>query len=228
VEKAQAREEIARRLAGLSAECRREASECIRRLVAELPELRRARTVLMFLSIADEVDTFPIIADALAAGKAVAVPKVDRKRKAMDACRLRPEQVASGKCQVASGKCQVASEERGQEALGLSLATGHSPLATLDLAPGVFGILEPAGNETVEPGSIDFLLVPARGFDRQGNRLGRGGGYYDRYMSHPDFRATRCGVAYSAQVLDAIPHDAHDLPVHILVTESGVLRFGGP
>ncbi len=98
-------------------------------------------------------------------------------------------------------------------------------MVALDLVPGVFGILEPRGSEVVEPGAIDFVLVPARGFDRAGNRLGRGGGYYDRYMAHPDFRAIRCGIAYSAQVLPAIPHDAHDLPVHVLVTESGVLRF---
>jgi 5-formyltetrahydrofolate cyclo-ligase len=96
----------------------------------------------------------------------------------------------------------------------------------LELVPGVFGILEPRGSEVVEPGAIDFVLVPARGFDRQGNRLGRGGGYYDRYMSHPDFHAIRCGIAFAAQVLDAIPHDAHDLPVEVLVTEEGVLRAG--
>lgn len=186
MEKAQAREEVARRLAQLTPEQRRQASERIRRLVAELPELRQARTVLMFLSIADEVDTFPIIADALAAGKTVAVPKVDRKRKVMNATVLR-------------------DLER-------------------DLVPGVFGILEPRGREVVEPGAIDFVLVPARGFDLSGNRLGRGGGYYDRYMAHPAFRATRCGIAFAAQVLDAVPHDAHDLPVQLLVTETGVLR----
>lgn len=186
MEKAQAREEIARRLAALSPEQRRDASQRIRRLVAGLPELQQAKTVLMFLSIADEVDTFPIIADALAAGKTVAVPKVDRKRRAMDAVVLRDLK--------------------------------H------DLVPGAFGILEPRGNEVVPPGAIDFALVPARGYDRAGNRLGRGGGYYDRYMAHPHFRAVRCGIAFAAQVLDAIPHGPHDLPVHILVTEDGVLR----
>lgn len=188
MEKAQARKEIQRRLEKLNAEQRREASECIRSHLAGLPELQQAATVLLFISIGDEVDTFPILADAMDAGKAVAVPKVDLKRKRMDACVLR-------------------DLERS-------------------LAPGVFGILEPRGSEVVEPAAIDFILVPARGFDRAGNRLGRGGGYYDRYMAQPGFRAARCGIAFAAQVLDAIPYDEHDLPVHLLVTEEGVLRFG--
>ena len=173
----------------MSVEQRREASERIRRLVGELPEFQQARTVLLFVSLPDEADTLGIIADALAAGKTVAVPKVDRKRKVMEACRLH-------------------ALDRG-------------------LAPGVFGIPEPQATEVVEPGAIDFVLVPARGFDREGNRIGRGGGYYDRYMSHPDFHAVRCGIAFAAQVLDAIPHDAHDLPIHVLVTESGTLCFAG-
>ena len=172
----------------MTAEQMADASARIRRRMADLPEWQQASTVLLFLSMPDEVDTLPIVADALAAGKTVAVPKVDTRRKVMDACVLRD--------------------------------------LDRDLAPGVFGILEPVAAEIVEPAAIDFILVPARGFDRQGNRLGRGGGYYDRYMSAPGFHATRCGIAFAAQLLDALPHDAHDLPVHLLVTEHGILRFG--
>lgn len=43
-------------------------------------------------------------------------------------------------------------------------------------------------------------------------------------MAHPAFHATRCGIAFGAQALDAIPHDPQDLPVHLLVTEQGVVR----
>ena len=171
----------------MTAEQRAEASERIRRRLADLPEWRNAATVLLFLSMPDEVDTLPIVRDALAAGKTVAVPKVDARRKVMDARVLRD---LDG-----------------------------------DVAPGVYGILEPVAAEVVEPGDIDLVLVPARAFDRHGNRLGRGGGYYDRYMSHPDFRALRCGIAFAAQLLDDLPHDPHDLPVHLLVTEAGILRF---
>jgi len=187
VEKTQARQEIRRRLDHLTPEQRLAANARIRALLADLPEFQQANTVLLFVSMPDEVDTLPILADALAAGKTVALPKVDTRRKVMDARVLRD--------------------------------------LDRDLAPGVYGILEPQGTQIVPPETIDFVLVPARGFDRQGNRLGRGGGYYDRYMSAPGFRATRCGIAYSAQLLDTLPHAAHDLPVHLLVTEAGILRF---
>ena len=90
-----------------------------------------------------------------------------------------------------------------------------------DLAPGAYGILEPTGTEVVGPGGVDLVLVPARGFDREGNRLGRGAGFYDRYMSQPSFRATRCGIAFAAQVLPRVPCEAHDLPVEVLITEGG-------
>ncbi|MFP4056972.1 MAG: 5-formyltetrahydrofolate cyclo-ligase [Candidatus Brocadiia bacterium] len=171
----------------MSPQQRREASDRIRQRLAELPEWRDAATVLLFLAMPDEVHTLPIVRDALGGGKTVAVPKVDTRRKTMDARRL--------------GDLES------------------------DLAPGVFGILEPVASDVVEPGAIDFALVPGRAFDPQGNRLGRGGGYYDRYMARGGFRATRCAVAFACQLLDRVPHDATDLPIHLLVTEAQTLRF---
>ena len=187
MEKAQAREEIRRRLEGLSREQHAEASNRILDHVLGLPEFVQAHTVLLFVPLPDEVDVIPVINHALDARKTVAVPKVDLRHRSMWAARLRdPDR---------------------------------------DLKIGSYGIPEPRFGETIEPGAIDFVLVPARAFDRQGNRLGRGAGYYDRYMASPGFRAVRCGVAFAAQLLDDLPHDAHDLPVHLLVTDHGVLRF---
>jgi len=94
-----------------------------------------------------------------------------------------------------------------------------------DLADGYMGILEPPPDETLPPGRLDFILVPALGFDRFGNRLGRGGGYYDRLLSTPGLRAVKCGAAFACQVLDAIPHTDRDVPVDLLVTDDGVYRF---
>lgn len=90
---------------------------------------------------------------------------------------------------------------------------------------GAYGIAEPAGNDVCLPQQLDFILVPARAFDRNGNRLGRGAGFYDRFMAIEGFTAVRCGAAFSCQLMPAVPHGDHDLPVHILVTENETLHL---
>lgn len=93
-----------------------------------------------------------------------------------------------------------------------------------DTAPSTYGILEPVGSICVAAAAIDFCLVPARAFDRSGGRLGRGAGYYDRFMADHAFRAFRCGIAFQEQIIDAVPHEAHDLPVQMIVTDSEIIR----
>jgi len=72
---------------------------------------------------------------------------------------------------------------------------------------------------------IEFVIVPALAFDLQGHRLGRGGGFYDRFFAQPHVHAVRCGLAYHLQVLPDLPRHSHDQPVDILVTDQGVVRF---
>lgn len=91
---------------------------------------------------------------------------------------------------------------------------------------GPYGILEPDSEETCTAAELDFILVPGRAFDREGNRLGRGAGFYDRFMACGGFRAVRCGIAFACQVLPEVPCGDHDLPVEILVTEDGIMRPG--
>jgi len=93
-----------------------------------------------------------------------------------------------------------------------------------ELRPGAYGILEPVGDEACRPEDIDLILVPALGFDRQGVRLGKGAGYYDRFMASPGFHATRVGIGFRCQLLAAVPREEHDLPVEIVVTADGVTR----
>ena len=99
--------------------------------------------------------------------------------------------------------------------------------APAELSAGAYGILEPPGDAGAAPSEIDFCLVPARAFDRSGGRLGRGAGYYDRFMASPGFRAFRCGIAFHAQLLESVPAAEHDLPVHAVVTELEVIRPSG-
>lgn len=89
------------------------------------------------------------------------------------------------------------------------------------LVPGRFGVAEPAGEPTARlPAAV---LVPGRAFDLHGGRVGRGKGYYDRYLPEAP-RALRAGVGFEVQLVDDVPVDWHDLRVHAVVTEGGVRR----
>lgn len=92
------------------------------------------------------------------------------------------------------------------------------------LRRGTLGILEPPQDApTVRRADIGLVLVPGVVFDRQGNRMGQGAGYYDRFLS--GFEGMTCGLAYSVQVVDNLLPKPHDIPVRALVTECGfVLR----
>lgn len=72
---------------------------------------------------------------------------------------------------------------------------------------------------------IALVVAPGLGFDRGGNRLGRGGSYYDRFFASGELRAVRCGVAFAEQVLESVPVMEHDVPVDILVTDEEILYF---
>jgi 5-formyltetrahydrofolate cyclo-ligase len=74
----------------------------------------------------------------------------------------------------------------------------------------------------VDPARVDLIIVPGLAFDESCMRLGRGRGYYDRFLSDPRVRAKTCGLAYECQVADALPADPHDKPVDLLVTEARV------
>lgn len=94
------------------------------------------------------------------------------------------------------------------------------------LRPGEFGIREPdAACPVVAVEEIDVALLPGLGWDRQGGRLGRGAGYYDRLLAAPEWRALRCGLFFAVQEVDSIPMDPWDVPLEVVVTEEEVLSF---
>ena len=93
------------------------------------------------------------------------------------------------------------------------------------LVPGRFGIPEPdpARSRRLSPEELDAVLVPCAGFDGALRRLGRGGGYYDRYLPRCP-RAAAILTAFEAQRLERVPCEAHDRVFSLLVTEAGVFR----
>jgi 5-formyltetrahydrofolate cyclo-ligase len=88
---------------------------------------------------------------------------------------------------------------------------------------GVGGLRNPTGGTPISFEEIDLVVSPALGFDRQGNRLGRGGAFYDRFFANSELTASRCGLAFTEQVVDSIPVTDHDEPVQFLVTDEGII-----
>lgn len=97
----------------------------------------------------------------------------------------------------------------------------------LELLPGYCSIPEPdpAVSQPIAAGSIDLVLLPGSVFDRQGGRLGYGGGYYDRFLATDAPQALRIGIAFEKQVVGELPLLPHDIPLQLLVTEERLLDF---
>ena len=148
---------------------------------------RAAGTVVGYASLADEVDTWPLLRAALRDGKELIAPRVE-----------------------------------GADLVWRRLS-GLEP--GVDVAPGPFGILEPVTGaarwdpaRAVEP---VLWLVPGVGFDRAGNRLGRGAGYYDRALGAAQAVRGTLGLAFVCQVVAAVPVGPGDWPVAAVVTPNG-------
>ena len=94
---------------------------------------------------------------------------------------------------------------------------------TPEMKKGLFGIPEPLNPVWAEADELDLILVPGMAFDFAGNRLGRGGGFYDRLL--PQYDAIRAGICFDFQTLEEIPTESHDCRVDLLVTESKILKF---
>lgn len=162
---------------------RAERSAAIRALLMGLGAYRAATAIHCFLAIRSEVDTRPLVADALAAGKAVAVPVIDGR--------------------------------------GVMV---HSWIAGLDEANferGQLGTASPRAIRPAHPGEWQLTVVPLLAFDRAGYRLGYGKGHYDGLLAQGAGLAV--GVAFACQEVPALPHEAHDMPLDLVVTEAGVI-----
>lgn len=89
---------------------------------------------------------------------------------------------------------------------------------------GTWGLRNPVTGVPIPFGQIDLVVAPALGFDRKGNRLGRGGSFYDRFFANKDLTAARCGLAFAEQIVDGVPTMEHDEPVEFLVTDEEVVH----
>jgi 5-formyltetrahydrofolate cyclo-ligase len=104
----------------------------------------------------------------------------------------------------------------------MEFARHSDPYEESDLEPGSFGVPQPLVHaEAVTP---DVVIVPLVGFTAGGRRLGQGGGHYDRWLAeHPGTAAI--GLAWDCQLVEDLPHEAHDRPLSAVVTPT---RLYGP
>jgi 5-formyltetrahydrofolate cyclo-ligase len=89
------------------------------------------------------------------------------------------------------------------------------------LVEGRYGLREPVG-PAVPLEAIEFVVAPGLAFDSRGGRLGRGGGFYDRFLCQKALWAMRCGLALSDQLVQRVPTETCDQRVDMLVTEDNV------
>ncbi|MCG3128031.1 MAG: putative protein YqgN [Phycisphaerae bacterium] len=167
----------------------RELHECgvaAAELLAATPEFTAARTIMLFLSMAGEIDTAPLGEICWQRGVRVAAPRV-----LWDELRLVP-------------------------VLMPSLA---------DVRPGAGGIPEPAGDQEIPLPEINLVVVPGLAFDARGARLGRGRGFYDRFLAQPELRGVSAGMALEEQLVAHVPSSPHDVRVQMLVTHRCIRRF---
>lgn len=199
--KAALRETMLRRRAELPAERTAAAGAAICARVLGLPEWRQAGTVLLYAPIVHEVDCRPLIHAGLAARKRVALPRVRSRDDGSGVLRpVRP---------------------RGMDGVAITRFPD-------DLRPGVLRILEPAGDDVVDPSGIDLVVAPGLAFDGACRRLGYGGGFYDRYLSGLRERTLVLGVCFDVQRVAEVPVGPLDRRVHAVITEAGIWRCPRP
>lgn len=203
--KGELRRAIVAGLAAMTPEIRRRKSEAICRHIAALDVYAKARTVMAYVAMEMEPDPWPLVRAMWQAGKRVVLPRVEPPFEEPRIGYVHQRQIVP----VVLGAQPV-----------------DDPRDHGELAMTVFGILEPkSAAAAVPPTEIDLILVPCLAFDRRGHRMGKGGGFYDRFLSRQDVAAATCGLAFTEQVFGRLPVCPHDQAVDVLVTETGAVSF---
>jgi 5-formyltetrahydrofolate cyclo-ligase len=87
------------------------------------------------------------------------------------------------------------------------------------------GLREPETGKPIPTNLIDLVVVPGLGFTVTSYRIGRGMGFYDRFLAQSEFVGLSCGLAFEEQVVAELPVLDHDVPLSMLVTDKGIRRF---
>ncbi len=92
------------------------------------------------------------------------------------------------------------------------------------ISTGAGGLRNPTTGMPMPLEDIDVVVAPGLAFDRKGNRLGRGGAYYDRFLASEQLKATVCSLAFAEQIVDEVPVEEHDRRVDFIITDEGIIK----
>jgi 5-formyltetrahydrofolate cyclo-ligase len=87
------------------------------------------------------------------------------------------------------------------------------------------GVREPVSGNPIPINLIDLVIVPGLGFSTEGQRIGRGMGFYDRFLALPEFIGLSCGLAFEEQIVPSLPVLDHDMSLSMLCTDREIRRF---
>jgi 5-formyltetrahydrofolate cyclo-ligase len=185
------RREMRTNLRGMSPALHAEASLVICQIAANLPAFLKSRCVGLFAPLPSEPDIHPLIEEAWAQGKRVALP----------------------------------------------LMIKHGSIPELDwheianwddvVVPGPYGLREPdpLRCRRIPLAELDCVFVPGVAFDSDGFRLGRGGGFYDSFLSQTPPTLPCLGLMFSLQKVPLVPREPHDQALRSVITEDGLIRL---
>lgn len=150
-----------------------------------LPDFKKSKVIMVYLSFRNEVDTFNLIEIMMKTGKTVVTSYTDKKENILIPSILRD----------------------------LNESLEKNP----------YGYLEPKEEtlDPIDPKDIDLIITPGLAFDTIGNRIGYGGGYYDKLLKQTE--AIKVAVGYDFQIFSRIQSDKHDIPVDYIVTPNKII-----
>lgn len=203
--------------AALLPEARASFDQKIRELAAAHPFFQNAREIYCYASFRDEVSTAGLMELAWKAGKKVAVPCVTDSLQMEFYYIESLEELRPGYQGILEPEIGLSKKAIPVEVSKLQGAPGQG--VTHSVSRRVGGFADRRGLH--EKSNSDILMIlPGAAFDRMGNRIGYGKGFYDRYLRRFPC-CCRMGLAYSAQCVDAIPAESWDIRVETVITEKG-------
>lgn len=178
---------------------------------------QKARCVALYMAVRGETDCAALLEEAWLSGRRVLLPLCSKD--VAGSMRLVP---CAGPKDLRPGAYGIPEPRLPEE--NIPEARAHGPLCGAAAHPELS-----AGLPELAAELPDLIVTPGVAFDRQGQRLGAGGGYYDRLFSLPALSGTlRIGLAFAVQIVDQLPRDAWDQPLHGLCSEEGMLWIHKP